>query len=47
MKIFQRFEIGPLWFKIVDLLFINVLLGLNEMFAVSGREVMFSLVSPC
>lgn len=36
---------SPLWLKIVDLLFINVLLGLKEMFSLSGREVMFSLVS--
>lgn len=45
MKIFLQFEISLLWFKIVDLLFINLFLGLNEMFAVSGRELMFSLVS--
>lgn len=45
MKIFLQLEISPLWFKIVDLLFINVFLALNETFAVSGRGVLFSLVS--
>lgn len=30
---FLQWEISPQWFKILELLFINVLLGLNEMFA--------------
>jgi len=45
MKIFLQFEINALWFKIVDLLLVNVLLALNKMLAVNGREVVFSLVS--
>lgn len=38
-------EISPLRFRVVDLFFISVFLSLIEMFAVSGRDVMFSLVT--
>lgn len=45
MKTLVLSEISPLRFQVVDLFLISVLLSLTETFAVSGRDVMFSLVT--